>query len=81
MVKVLTFFEEAFGRNLDEYYKILWMPETFIIYRRKYDQNLRERLAEKYTARSEEDYECTDPEILEILSYYRIMRDIAEGNN
>ena len=29
----------------------------------------------------EEDYECTDPEILEILSYYRITRDIAEGNN
>lgn len=114
--KGVDFFEEAFGRNVDEYYKILWMPETFIIYRRKYDQNLRERLAEKYTARSEEDcdlanewwdkfralsdekleraksiislnkfkeedYECTDPEILEILSYYRITRDIAEGNN
>ena len=114
--KGVDFFEEAFGRNLDEYYKILWMPETFIIYRRKYDQNLRERLAEKYTTRSEEDcdlanewwdkfralsnekleraksiislnkfkeedYECTDPEILEILSYYRITRDIAEGNN
>ena len=30
---------------------------------------------------SEEDCECTDPEILEILSYYRITRDIAEGNN
>ena len=29
----------------------------------------------------EEDYECTDPEILEILSYYRITRDIAERNN
>lgn len=28
----------------------------------------------------EEDYECTDSEILEILSYYRITRDIAEGN-
>lgn len=40
---------------MDQYYKILWMPETFIIYRRKYDQNLRERLAEKYTARSGED--------------------------
>ena len=114
--KGIDFFEEAFGRNLDEYYKILWMPETFIIYRRKYDQNLRERLADKYTTRSaedcnlanewwdkfcalsdeklqraksiislnkfkEEDYECTDPEILEILSYYRITRDIAEGNN
>ena len=34
------FFEEAFGRNLDEFYDILWMPETFIIYRMKYKDNL-----------------------------------------
>mgnify|MGYP006916070911 CR=1 FL=1 len=25
------FFEEAFGSNIDEFYDILWMPETFII--------------------------------------------------
>jgi hypothetical protein len=43
-----SFFEEAFGENLDEFEKILWMPETFIIYRRKYDANLRERLTERY---------------------------------
>jgi hypothetical protein len=35
-----TFFEEAFGRNLKEFRKILWMPETFIIYRFKYKYNL-----------------------------------------
>ena len=44
----VEFFEEAFGKDLDEFMKILWMPETFIIYRRKYDAVLRERLAEKY---------------------------------
>jgi hypothetical protein len=43
-----TFFEEAFGRDVDEFRKILWMPEAFIIYRRKYNQDLRERLADKY---------------------------------
>ena len=43
-----AFFEEAFGKNLDEFRRILWMPEAFIIYRRKYDKNLRERLAERY---------------------------------
>ncbi len=43
-----TFFEEAFGRNVDEFFKILWMPEEFIIYRRKYDKDLRSRLSEKY---------------------------------
>ena len=31
--KGIDFFEEAFGRDLEEFYKILWMPETFIIYR------------------------------------------------
>ncbi len=31
------------------------MPEIFIIYRRKYDKNLRLRLAEKYTKCSEDD--------------------------
>jgi hypothetical protein len=28
-----SFFEEAFGRNLEEYFEILLMPETYIIYR------------------------------------------------
>lgn len=46
--KGVPFFEEAFGRNLDEFYKILWMPETFIIYRRKHDEDLRNRMADKY---------------------------------
>lgn len=51
----MDFFEEAFGRDVDEFKKILWMPETFIIYRRKYDAILRERLAERYTSHSDDD--------------------------
>ncbi len=51
----VEFFEEAFGKDIDEFQKILWMPETFIIYRRKYDAKLRERLAERYTSHSDED--------------------------
>lgn len=43
-----SFFEEAFGKDINEYNKILWMPEAFIIYRRKYDEVLRTRLAHKY---------------------------------
>lgn len=31
------------------------MPETFIIYRRKYDAKLRERLAERYIPKEDED--------------------------
>ena len=49
------FFEEAFGRDVDEFMKILWMPETFIIYRRIYDADLRKRLADRYTTVTEHD--------------------------
>lgn len=49
------FFEEAFGRDVDEFYRILWMPETFIIYRRIYDEELRNRLADRYTKKTPQD--------------------------
>lgn len=55
------FFEEAFGSNVEEFHKILWMPETFIIYRRQYDSELRERLAGKYKNHSEKD--CDDANV------------------
>lgn len=35
-----SFFEAAFGKNLEEYQDILWMPEDFIIEREKYKHNL-----------------------------------------
>lgn len=35
--------------------KILWMPKTFIIYRRIYDADLRNRLAGRYTTVTEHD--------------------------
>lgn len=50
-----AFFEEAFGSDIDEFHKILWMPETFIIYRRQYDAKLREKLADKYKNHSDKD--------------------------
>lgn len=105
----IEFFEEAFGCNIEEFEKILWMPETFIIYRRKYDATLRERLAGRYTSHSDDDcdlanewwqkfqnltpkrkekakriislnkfddenYDCRDKAVLEVLSYYRIKK-------
>lgn len=51
----VEFFEEAFGKDVNEFQKLLWMPETFIIFRRRYDANLRNRLADKYTDVSIED--------------------------
>ena len=93
--------------------KILWMPETFIIYRRIFDKTLRNRLKGRYTNTPANDcdlanewwnkfstlppdkleqakniiakncftkdtYLCEDEEIMDVLQYYRIMRNEAE---
>lgn len=106
-----SFFEEAFGKDVEDFMRILWMPETFIIYRRMYDENLRTRLADRYRKQTpydcdlanewwdkfsnlsvsqlenakriialnrfkDEDYECKDPAIEDVLRYYKISRDI-----
>lgn len=46
------FFEEAFGSNIEEFYDILWMPETFIIFRMKYKENLTAEWRTKFKALS-----------------------------
>lgn len=51
----VSFFEEAFGRNIDEFHRLLWMPEAFIIFRRKYDADLRTRMSDRYTNHTNED--------------------------
>ncbi|MBQ7629602.1 MAG: hypothetical protein IJS81_05250 [Selenomonadaceae bacterium] len=50
-----AFFEKAFGKNLDEFHELLWMPETFIIYRNKYADNLTADWREKFFALDAED--------------------------
>jgi hypothetical protein len=37
--KGVSFFEKAFGKNIDEFHKILYMPESYIIYRLHYENN------------------------------------------
>lgn len=110
----VDFFEEAFGRDVEEFNKILWMPETFIIYRRIYDEKLRNRLADRYKNKTthdcdlanewwekfnsltekqlknakeiiaqnkfrDDDYECNDKKVTEVISYYKITRDDTEN--
>lgn len=43
-----SFFEEAFGKDIEGFHKILWMPEAFIIHRFKYKDNLTAEWWEKY---------------------------------
>jgi hypothetical protein len=48
-----SFFEEAFGKNIDEFHKILWMPEEFIIYRMSNKDNLTKKWWEEYISLDE----------------------------
>lgn len=47
------FFEKAFGKNLDEFHELLWMPETLIIYRLKYEDNLTRDWRKKFCSLSD----------------------------
>ena len=49
----ISFFEEAFGKNINEFHKILWMPEAFIIQRFKYKDNLTANWWEKFNSLDE----------------------------
>ena len=49
-----SFFNEAFGEDIDEFFNILWMPEAFIISRFKYKDNLTKEWHEKFYALSTE---------------------------
>lgn len=86
----ISFFEAAFGRDIQEFHDILYMPETFIIYREKYRYTLAEEWREKFHALDENNLreaknvieqnnftiqEALPPKIKEVLSYYLIERE------
>jgi hypothetical protein len=86
-----SFFEEAFGENIEGFHKILWMPELFIIHRFKYKDNLTAEWWEKFNSLDEEqlnrlkeiiavnlfneNISTNDPAVDEVLKYYQVRRD------
>lgn len=50
-----SFFEEAFGKDLAEFHKILWMPERFIIHRMTYKDTLTKEWWDKFKSLSTSD--------------------------
>jgi len=85
-----SFFQEAFGKDIDEFHKILWMPEAFIIHRFKYKDNLTAEWWEKYNRLDEaqlnrlkdvvavnlfdETTTTGEPAVDEVLKYYQVRR-------
>jgi len=63
-----SFFDEAFGKNLEEFFEILYMPETYIVYRHLFRYNL------GYTTIWEEEYRALSAKNREIA------HKIIEGN-
>lgn len=45
-----SFFEEAFGKDLNSFMDILWMPEALIIHRLKYKENLTKEWRHKFNS-------------------------------
>lgn len=86
-----SFFGEAFGKDIDEFHKILWMPEAFIIHRFRYKDSLTAEWWEKYNRLDEtqlsrlkeivavnlfdETTATGDPAVDEVLKYYQVRRD------
>jgi hypothetical protein len=50
-----SFFEEAFGKSLDEFHELLWMPEAMIIYRMKYKYTLVPQWREAFRSLSDDE--------------------------
>ncbi|MBQ8109003.1 MAG: hypothetical protein IJ124_02420 [Clostridia bacterium] len=89
-----AFFEQAFGRDVDEFHRLLWMPEEFILFRSKYDAEFRARLAimnpDKYTAKSKDGSDLAnewwdafnrlDPQKLEIAKAIISTNQFDEGS-
>ena len=61
-----TFFEAAFGKDLDEFHKILWMPEALIIQRYKYDIDKRKQ----YYGDNPTPYDDVDEDVGKITSQW-----------
>jgi hypothetical protein len=61
--KGLSFFNEAFGANEEEFQKILLMPEALIIHRMKYKENVTAEWWKLWTALTEGQREVAKPVI------------------
>jgi hypothetical protein len=85
-----SYFQEAFGATIDDFHKILWMPEAFIIHRFQYKDNLTAEWWDKYCRLDSfqlsilqvivannifnEDVYTGDDAIDQVLEYYQVKK-------
>ena len=79
------FFEEAFGADEHRFWTILWMPETFIIYRFMFKENLAEEWEEKFWSLPTEELEKVKSVVavnkfkdLDFSKYSKEARDVLQ---
>ena len=85
-----SFFEEAFGSDLEGFHQILWMPEAFIIHRFRYKENETRKWWKQFNALDDEqsklaqkiiavnDFssidEIKDKQVRSVLGFYKKTR-------
>lgn len=80
----LSFFNEAFGEDIDGFFNILWMPEAFIISRFKYKDNLTKEWQDKFYSLSDEKLKIAKDVISvnnfddDVISKFKSDNDIYE---
>ncbi len=79
------FFEEAFGADEHRFWTILWMPETFIIYRFMFKENLAKEWEEKFWSLPTEELEKVKSVVavnkfkdLDFSKYSKKARDVLQ---
>ena len=79
------FFEEAFGADEHRFWTILWMPETFIIYRFMFKENLAKEWEEKFWSLPTEELEKVKSVVavnkfkdLDFSKYSKEARDVLQ---
>lgn len=73
----ISFFNEAFGANEEEFQKIIIMPEALIVHRMKYKDNVTAEWWSKWTALSDEQRDLAKP----IIFAYNFTDTILDSVN
>ena len=74
-----SFAETAFGASINEFLRLLWMPETYIMYRSKFKDNGSEEWRSQYEALSKQDIKILHDIIKNDMIDYSIVRTKASN--